>query len=127
MGCWLVKTEPQTYSWTDLVRDRRTVWDGVANPLALKNLRAVKKGDLVLIYHTGKERAVVGIAQAASDAHGDPAVVDLTPQRPLRRPVTLERIKADKTFAGWELVRLARLSVMPVPPAMWRRIEELSA
>jgi predicted RNA-binding protein with PUA-like domain len=130
---WLLKTEPGTYSWDDLVRDKKTVWEGVSNPVALKNIRAMKTGDLALIYHTGAERAVVGVAEVVTNAYPDPktkderiVVVDVKPQRKLARPVTLDEFKADKTFAGWELLRIGRLSVVPVLPTMWQRIEALS-
>jgi predicted RNA-binding protein with PUA-like domain len=129
---WLLKTEPGEYSWDDLVRDRRTAWTGVKNPLALKHIREMNKGDEALIYHTGDQRAIVGIAKIVSAPRPDPkggpksAVVDLEPAKPLANPVTLARIKADSAFAGWELLRIGRLSVMPVPPAMWKRIESLA-
>ena len=133
MARWLLKTEPGTYSWDDLVRDKRTVWEGVSNPVALKNIRAMTKGDLALIYHTGGERAVVGVAEVVTNAYPDPktkderiVVVDVKSKHKLARPVTLDEFKADKAFAGWELLRIGRLSVVPVPPAMWQRIEALS-
>jgi len=131
---WLLKTEPDAYSWDDLARDKKTRWDGVTNALALKHIRTMKKRDLALIYHTGDERAAVGIAQITTDPYADPAehdekivVVDLKPKRKLPRAVTLAEFKADKAFAGWDLLRIGRLSVVPVPPAMWERIEQLSA
>jgi predicted RNA-binding protein with PUA-like domain len=134
MAYWLLKTEPDDYSWIDLVRDKKTVWDGVSNALALKHIRTMKKGDLALIYHTGGERAAVGVAEIASDPHPDPkqdneklAVVDLKAKKKLAAPVSLDVIKADKAFAGWDLLRIGRLSVVPVPAAMWRRIEQLAA
>lgn len=130
---WLLKTEPSTYSFADLQRDKRTVWDGVKNPQALKNLSQVQKGDGLFIYHTGDEKAVVGIATALSGAYADPKkndpkllVIDLGPSAPLPRPVTLAEIKASPKFAGWELVHLPRLSVMPVSPAHWLEIERLA-
>jgi predicted RNA-binding protein with PUA-like domain len=133
MANWLLKTEPGSFSWNDLVRQKKATWDGVSNPTALKHLRSMKKGDVALIYHTGKEKQVVGVAQIASNPYPDPGkkderlvVVDIRPDRPLARPVGLDAIKADPTFAGWELVRISRLSVMPVPQKMWKRIEELS-
>src|ERR1700684_4258154 len=108
MADWLLKTEPDCYCWDDLVRDRKTVWDGVSNALALKHIRSMKKGDEVLIYHTGKERAAIGVAQVTSDSFPDPkgeddrlAVVELKIGHKLPQPVTLSDIKADKTFAGW--------------------------
>lgn len=118
---WLLKTEPSSYSWDDLVQDRRAVWDGVKNPLALKYLRSAKKGDAVLVYHTGDEKAVVGLAELASDPYPDPkkkdeklVVVDLVPRLPLGRPVTLASMKANPRLAGFDLLRLPRLSVIPV-------------
>ncbi len=134
MAHWLLKTEPGSYSWSDLERDKKTTWDGVTNATALKHLRAMKKGDLALIYHTGGERAAVGIAEIASNPRPDPkkkeeklVVVDLKPTKPLPRPVTLDQIKADKAFAGWDLLRISRLSIVPVPDSMWKRIEHLAA
>src|SRR5579859_6889972 len=113
MAHWLLKTEPDCYSWDNLVRDKRTAWDGVSNALALKHIRLMKKGDTALIYHTGDERAAVGVAQIVSAPYADPkegddkfVVVDLKPQKALDRPVTLSDIKADKTFAGWDLLRI---------------------
>jgi predicted RNA-binding protein with PUA-like domain len=126
---WLLKTEPGEYSFDDLVRDRTTVWDGVRNPLALRYLRAIRKRDELLIYHTGTVRAVMGVAQAATDPYLDPVqqdpklvVVDVVPVRRLPRPVSLEAMKAERAFRGFELVRLPRLSVMPVPVAFWSLI-----
>ena len=134
MAHWLLKTEPDSYRWDLLVRDRQAVWDGVTNALALKHMRSMKKGDLAFIYHTGDEKAIVGIAQITSAPYGDPklddakrAVVDLKPVRRLEHPVSLSDIKADPTFAGWELIRISRLGVMPVAEKMWKRIEELAA
>ena len=124
MSHWLLKTEPSTYSWDDLVREKKTTWDGVSNPLALKHLRAMKKSDLALIYHTGDERAIVGIAEVVSDPKPD---IALKPKKKLAHAVTLDTIKSDKAFGGWELIRNSRLSVMPVLPAMWKRIEQLAA
>jgi predicted RNA-binding protein with PUA-like domain len=133
MGKWLLKTEPDCYSWADLTRDKKATWDGVTNALALKHIRTMKKGDLALIYHTGGERQAVGIAQITSAPYADPkeddeklAVVDLKPVKPLKNPVTLDVIKSDPAFAGWDLLRISRLSVVPVPDAMWERLEELS-
>jgi predicted RNA-binding protein with PUA-like domain len=130
---WLLKTEPDCYAWADLERDKKTAWDGVANALALKHLRSMKKGDLALIYHTGDERQAVGVAEITSLPYPDPkqddgklVVVDLKPKRKLANPVHLDVIKADKTFQGWDLLRIGRLSVVPVPEPMWKRIEELS-
>jgi predicted RNA-binding protein with PUA-like domain len=130
---WLLKTEPSTYSFADLQRDKRTVWDGVKNPQALKNLGQVSKGDHLLIYHTADEKAVVGIATALSAAYPDPKkndpkllVIDLAPVAPLARPVTLAEIKASPTFTGWELIRLPRLSIMPVSSEHWHAIERMA-
>lgn len=129
MARWLVKTEPDEYSFEDLQRAGRDVWDGVRNHAALKHMRSMKLGDEVLVYHTGKERAIVGLARVVREAYPDPEaddekwiVVDLEATRPLARPVTLAEIKADPAFAGWELVRISRLSVMPVPDPLWERI-----
>jgi predicted RNA-binding protein with PUA-like domain len=134
MAKWLLKTEPDCYSWDNLMRDKKAVWDGVTNALALKHIRAMRKGDLALIYHTADERAAVGIAEITSDPYPDPnadddriVVVNLKPKHKLAQPVTLSDIKADPTFAGWELVRISRLGVMPVPEKLWKRIEQLAA
>jgi predicted RNA-binding protein with PUA-like domain len=133
MAQWLVKEEPDHYGYDQLVRDRRTVWAGVRNPLAQKHLRDIRRGDRIFYYHTGKEKAVVAIAHAGSDAYPDPGdaggklfVVDVIPDRKLARPVTLAEIKADKAFAVFPLVRMSRLSVMPVTDAEWARIEKMS-
>jgi predicted RNA-binding protein with PUA-like domain len=130
---WLFKEEPTHYSFDELVKDRKTVWSGVKNPLAQKHLRAVRKGDAVFYYHTGNEKAVVGIAKALGDAYPDPkdktgkaVVVDIVPERPLARPVTLAEIKASKAFVSFPLTRLPRLSVMPVTDAEWKEIERMS-
>ncbi|HEY8449285.1 MAG TPA: EVE domain-containing protein [Bacillota bacterium] len=127
MAYWLLKTEPGEYAYADLERVGTDRWDGVRNAVALKHLRAMRPGDLALIYHTGSERAIVGVAEIVSDPYPDPAaerwpVVDVRARRRLPRPVTLAEIKADPAFAAWELVRLPRLSVMPVPDEHWRRI-----
>jgi predicted RNA-binding protein with PUA-like domain len=133
MSHWLLKTEPDSYAWDNLVADKRTAWDGVANALALKHIRTMKKGDTALIYHTGGERAAVGIAEIVSAPYADPkegderlVVVDLKPKQKLARPVSLDEFKADKTFAGWDLLRIGRLSVVPVPDPMWKRVLELA-
>ncbi|MFI5339197.1 MAG: EVE domain-containing protein [Candidatus Methylomirabilales bacterium] len=133
MNRWLLKTEPGEYSFDDLVRDGKTVWDGVTNPLALRHLRAVRRGDELLIYHTGNVRAAVGLARVESDPYADPArqdpkivVVDVVPIRRLAQPVSLEAIKAAPAFRDFDLVRLPRLSVMPVPAALWKRILQMS-
>jgi predicted RNA-binding protein with PUA-like domain len=131
---WLFKEEPANYSFDSLVRDAHTVWSGVKNPLAQKHLHAVKQGDRILYYHTGAEKAVVGIATARGHAYADPgdpsgkqAVVDIAPVKKLRRPVTLAEIKADASFKNFALVRISRLSVMPVSDAEWKRIEQLGS
>jgi predicted RNA-binding protein with PUA-like domain len=126
---YLFKEEPSNYSYDDLARDGRTSWTGVRNPLAQKHLRSVKKGDRIFFYHTGKEKAVVGIAKAAADAYPDPedkagSCTRLTslPVKKLKSPVTLAAIKADKAFASFPLTRMPRLSVMPVSDDEWERI-----
>jgi predicted RNA-binding protein with PUA-like domain len=133
MAQWLVKEEPDHYGYEQLERERKTVWSGVRNPLAQKHLRSIRRGDRIFYYHTGKEKAVVAIATAASDAYPDPKdasgksyVVDITPQERLPHPVTLAAIKADDAFSAFPLVRMSRLSVMPVTDAEWKRIEEMS-
>jgi predicted RNA-binding protein with PUA-like domain len=130
---FLFKEEPTHYSFDDLVRDGKTSWSGVRNALAQKHLRGVRKGDRIFYYHTGSEKAVVGIAKAVSDSHPDPkekngklATVEIAPVRKLPRPVTLSEIKADPAFASFPLVRISRLSVMPVTDAEWSRIEGMS-
>jgi predicted RNA-binding protein with PUA-like domain len=130
---WLVKEEPANYSFEAFVKDGSTVWSGVKNPLAQKHLRSITRGDRVFYYHTGKEKAVVGIAKATGDAYPDPKdksgkayVVDLAPVKKLARPVTLAEIKADPAFKSFPLVRIARLSVMPVSDDEWERIEKRS-
>jgi predicted RNA-binding protein with PUA-like domain len=130
---WLFKEEPDHYSFADLERDGTTFWDGVTNNLARQNLRKVRKGDRVLYYHTGKEKAVVGEmvvldAPTQDTKSDDPRAVGVKvkPVRRLQAPVTLECVKQDPALATWELVRLPRLSVMPVTRAQWRRVEELS-
>ena len=124
---WVLKTEPSEYGFPDLVRDRRTRWEGVRNPVALKHLRSMLEGDDALIYHTGNEKAVVGLARVASAPYPDPknpklVVVDVEPMTPLPRTVPLAEIKAEPTFAELGLVRVPRLSVVPVEPAQWKRL-----
>jgi predicted RNA-binding protein with PUA-like domain len=133
MARFLVKTEPSTYSFDDLQRDKRTVWDGVSNPVALKHLATIRKGDTVIVYHTGDEKQAVGLAVAASDAYPDPKlkdpkrpVVDLAADRGLPEPVTLAQVKADVVLKGTELARLPRLSVMPFSEAHFRRLLKLA-
>lgn len=131
---WLFKEEPSSYSFDQFTRDGSTTWSGVKNPLAQKHLRGVKKGDRIFYYHTGTERAVVGIARATTDAYADPkdktgkaSVVDIAPVRALPRPVGLSEIKATPGFAEFPLTRLPRLSVMPVSDSEWARIEKMSS
>ncbi len=126
---WLLKTEPSDYSYADLNRDGKTVWDGVSNNLALKHLRNMKAGDLAFLYHTGKERALVGIAEVISDPYPDPSrndtrlvVVDVKAEEELPQRVSLAEVKADSEFSDFLLVRLPRLSVMPVTPPQWNRL-----
>lgn len=128
---WLVKSEPSTYSWQQLVDDGRTVWDGVRNPTARQHLGAMGKGDLVFFYHSGVGKDVVGIARVVRAAYPDPKdgdwlAVDLEPVKPLAKPVSLATIKTDPKFAGFALVRMSRLSVMPVAPAHFERILALA-
>jgi predicted RNA-binding protein with PUA-like domain len=133
MANWLFKEEPTHYSFDDLKKDGGTSWTGVKNPLAQKHLRSVAKGDLIFYYHTGDEKAVVGVMKAAGDAYPDPKdrsgklhAVDVVPVKKLARPVTLADIKADRRFADFALVRISRLSVMPVSEAQWAAIEKMA-
>jgi len=130
---WLFKEEPANYNYDRLVRDGKTSWTGVKNPVAQKHLRSVKKGDRIFFYHTGSEKAVVGVAKAAADAYPDPAdksgklyAVDVAPVKKLAQPVTLAAVKADKFFESFALTRVPRLSVMPVTDEQWERIEMMS-
>lgn len=130
---WLFKEEPTHYSYDDLVRDGKTSWTGVKNPLAQKHLRGVKKGDRIFYYHTGDQKAVVAIAKAANDAYADPKdksgklfAVDVAPVKKLARPVTLAEIKARASFKDFPLVRISRLSVMPVSDKEWSEIEKMA-
>jgi predicted RNA-binding protein with PUA-like domain len=130
---WILKTEPSTYSFDRLVSEHRAVWDGVTNALALKHIRSMAKGDHAGIYHTGDEKALVGLARIASDPYPDPkgddpklAVVDIEAGGRLAHPVTLATIKADPAFAELGLVRMSRLSVVPVPPDLWKRLLAMS-
>lgn len=129
MKYWLVKTEPDCYSFADLVRDKRTTWDGVTNSWALQFLRQISKGDRVFIYHTGKEKAIAGVAEVMKAPYADPnesdeklAVVDLKPVKALARPVSLAEIKKDRRFADFELVKFSRLAVMPVSPERYEML-----
>ena len=128
---WLVKEEPENYSYAQFLSDKTTVWAGVKNPVAQRNLREMKKGDRVFFYHTGKEKAIIGTATVSKAAYPDPkaenlVVVELAAGKALKRPVTLAEVKADKRFATMPLVRIARLSVQPVTDEEWELIEELS-
>jgi predicted RNA-binding protein with PUA-like domain len=130
---WLFKTEPSVYSFQQLQKDKKTMWDGVKNNLALKNLKDIAKGDEILIYHTGDEKAAVGVARALSGAYPDPEkkdpkllVVDIEAVKPLPRPVTLAEVKANKKLANFDLVRLSRLSIMKVSDEQWNTIEGMA-
>ena len=130
---WLFKEEPGNYNYDELVRDGKTTWTGVRNPLAQKHLRSVAKGDRIFFYHTGNEKSVVGVMKALAPAYPDPAdksgklyAVDVAPVKKLSQPVTLASIKADKCFANFALVRMSRLSVMPVDEEQWARIERMA-
>ena len=133
MSRWLFKQEPSCYSFADLERDGATVWDGVSNALARKHLRQTRPGDQVFFYHTGKEKAVVGEMRVVGEPGVDPnsddpnsVVVKVKFVRRLKKPVPLSAIKADKQLVKWDLVRLSRLSVVPVSDEQWRRVEELA-
>jgi predicted RNA-binding protein with PUA-like domain len=130
---WLVKEEPEHYSFDQFEKDGFTVWSGVKNPVAQRNLRTMKKGDHVFYYHTGKEKAIIGTARVTAAAYPDPkdktgrlVVVELKPEKKLPRPVTLGEIKTSGRFADWALVRIPRLSVMPVTEEQWEAIEKMS-
>jgi len=129
MNRWLLKTEPNEYSFQNLLDDKKTAWDGVKAPGALKNMRAMKKGDQALIYHTGKEKAVIGTARVTSGPYPDPEqenerllVIDIEAGVPLEIPVTLADIKQSGLFPDWELVKQPRLSIMPVSEKQWEII-----
>lgn len=132
MNYWLLKTEPDTFSWDDLVRDSKAVWDGVRNFQARSNMKAMKKGDWAFFYHTGDEKSVIGIAEVVREFYPEPkepdwVAVDLKPVRKLKSPVALSAIKGDKSLAGMVLVRVARLSVQPVKKEEFDRVLELSS
>lgn len=129
---WLFKTEPEEYSYDDLERDKKCVWDGVSSNQALKNLRSVKLGDEILIYHTGNEKAIVGVAEVISDPQPDPEandehliVVSLKPKRRLAQPLTLAEIKANEALSEFDLVRLPRLSVVPISKQYWELLQDM--
>ena len=135
MAHWLLKTEPGTYSYDMLEKDGKTVWDGVSNNLALQYIRQMKKGDLAFIYHSGEEKQIVGIAEITNNPYPDPklkvkdgklVVFDLKPKGKVKRPVTLAEIKADASFADFHLVRMSRLSVMPVTDGQWEKITAMA-
>lgn len=133
MAMWLCKQEPGCYSYDDLAREGSTIWDGVSNPLARKHLRQMKRGDRVLFYHTGKEKAIVGEMVVAGEPGPDPKASDeaavAVPMRPVKKfplPVDLATIKADPVLSKSDLVRLPRLSVVPVSATQWRRVEKLA-
>lgn len=131
MQYWLVKTEPDTYSWDTLVKEKKGVWDGVRNFQARSNMKAMKKGDLVFVYHTGEEKSIVGLAKVASEPYPEPkdkdwVAVDLTPDKKLKKPISLAQVKADKKLANMVLVRASRLSVQPVKQEEFDYILELS-
>ena len=130
---WLFKTEPSVYSYQQLEKDKKTIWDGVKNNLALKHLKDIKKGDSILIYHTGDEKAAVGIARALSGAYPDPSrkdpkllVVDIEAVKPLPRPVALSEVKTNAKLANFDLVRLSRLSIMKVTDEQWEILEGMA-
>jgi predicted RNA-binding protein with PUA-like domain len=130
---WLVKTEPRAFSFDHFEAEGRTRWDGVTNALAQRHIGAMRTGDSVLVYHTGAEKAVVGIAHVVKGPYPDPKrkdrkllVVDLAPARRFPRPVTLAEIKTSAAFAGFDLIRLPRLSVVPVGAAEWKALEALA-
>lgn len=129
MSYWILKTEPTTYSYDRLEKEKTAVWDGVANPVALKNLKAMQKGDELMIYHTGGEKSVIGTASVTKEAYPDPkagdpsmVVIDIKVGKRLPQPVTLAEIKTDATFAEMALVRQGRLSVVPATAAQWKRL-----
>lgn len=136
MNYWLAKQEPsgpRGYNFETLKKDKTTVWDGVHNNLALKHMREIKKGDLVLFYHTGDERQIVGIMEVISDPYPNPKednkrfiVFDVKYKKSLKRPITLDEMKKQKKFQNWELIRISRLSVMPVPQQIWDTIIDIS-
>ena len=127
---WILKTDADTYAFDQLARERRAVWDGVSNALALKHIRSMRKGDHAFIYHSGDDKALVGLARIVSDPYPDPkdpklVVVDVEAGERLPRPVPLSAVKADPAFADLGLVRMSRLSVIPVPEALWKRLLEM--
>lgn len=133
MSLWLLKQEPSCYCFDDLVRDGSTIWDGIRNPMARIHLRNMKTGDRAFFYHTGKEKAIVGELEVSQGPKPDPnsndeaaVVIEVRPVRKLLAPVTLKQIKSEKSLANWDLVRMSRLSVVPVTAAQWKRVIALS-
>lgn len=132
MNCWLLKTEPSTYSWSDLVKQKNGVWDGVRNAEARNNLKQMTTDDILLIYHTGNEKTIVGIAVVTRQAFPEPddqspwVAIGLKPVLPLNHPVSLQEIKADRRLTNMSLVRMSRLSVQPVTAAEFNRVMEIS-
>lgn len=131
MNYWLMKTEPGTFSWDDLVRDKKTGWDGVRNFQARNNLKAMKKGDEAFIYHSNDDKAVIGIAKITKEGYPDPSdnewiAVEIAPVRKLKKPITLAQIKADKRLSNMVLVKASRLSVQPVKSEEFDLIVSLS-
>jgi predicted RNA-binding protein with PUA-like domain len=131
---WLFKTEPGQYSFSDLEREKKAVWDGVSNSLALKHLRDIRMGDEILIYHSGDEKAIVGLALAVSDPYPNPqendeklVVINVKPKKRLARPLSLTEIKAIEELKDFDLVRLPRLSVMPIAESYWEKLQDLMA
>jgi len=129
---WLFKTDPHEYSYDDLESEKKAVWNGVSNNLALKNLREVRLGDQIVIYHTGNDKAIIGLAEAVSDPYPDPkekdeklVVINIKPKRRFARPLTLAEIKATDSLKDFDLVRLQRLSVMPVSQGHWQVLQEM--
>lgn len=133
MAYWLCKQEPSSYNLDLLEKEKKTAWDDVHNNLALKNMRQMKKGDLAFFYHSGDEKQIVGIMEITSKAYPNPkesdtrfVTIDVRFKKRLKRPVTLAEIKADKMFQDWDLLRISRLSVMPVPAQIWNKIIKIS-
>jgi predicted RNA-binding protein with PUA-like domain len=131
MNYWLVKTEPDTYSWDDLVKDKKTTWDGVRNFQARSHLKSMKQGDAVFVYHTGDEKSIIGTSKVLKEPYPDPkdkdwVVVDLAAEKKLKKSVSLSQIKADKRLSNMVLVRASRLSVQPVKPEEFDLIMSLS-
>lgn len=129
MSYWILKSEPTTYSFDNLVNDKKATWDGIRNPQALIHIRSMKKKDLAMIYHSNEGKCIVGIAEIVSEPYPDPklketkfTVIDLVPKYKLKKQVTLSEIKANAKFAELKLVKQSRLSVIPVPEVMWKEL-----